>query len=259
LRDFFLQPRPVPSDRDILLFEFENDQVMVIACEAAGGIGPKPLDKVKVDGYVLGRFSARVALMEALSVGATPVCLVDALSVEMIPSGREIIRGVVSSAVEVGLDPKLAVTGGTEKNFQTEQTGIGVTVIGFVRKDLLRIGSSQLGDVIVAVGVPCVGIEVLKGDNEGIIADLNDLLKLLEFDFVHEIIPVGSEGIMHEVNVLARDSRLSFKLAEKPEVETQASAGPATVVLVTLSKNDVNKLSGFIDKPINVIGSFCQE
>ena len=227
---------------------------MVIACEAAGGIGPKPLDKVKVEGYTIGRFSARVALMEVLSVGASPFCLVDALSVEMNPTGKEIIKGVISSAVEVGLDPKFAVTGGTENNFQVEQTGIGVTVIGFVRKDLLRIGTSQLGDMVVAVGVPCVGVEVLEGDKEGKIADLDDLLTLLKLDFIHEIISVGSEGIVHEIKVLAKSSNLDYKIDNHSSIDLEKSAGPASVVLFTLPQSKLNEVKKKIKKPLRILG-----
>lgn len=254
MTDFFLTPRRISSYRDILLFQVDNNQVMVIGCEAAGGIGPKALDKVKVDGYTIGRFSARVALMEVLSVGAVPFCLVDTLSVEMNPTGKEILEGVISSALEAGLDPESAVTGGTEKNFQTVQTGIGITVIGFVRKDLLRIGNSQVGDVIVAVGVPCVGTEVLDGDKEGIIADLDDLLKLMEFDFVHEIISVGSEGIIHEIEVLARSSNLDYKVDSHSSIDLNKSAGPGSVVLFTLPESKLNEVRKKIKKPLQMLG-----
>lgn len=126
---------------------------MVIGCDSAGGIGPKPLDRVKVDGYTLGRFTARVALMEVLSTGAKPICLVDTLSVEPDPLGLEIIKGVKDEAKEAGLDPTLAVTGSSEKNIPVEQTGIGVTVIGIAEKGLLRIGLSKPKDVVMAIGL----------------------------------------------------------------------------------------------------------
>jgi len=41
----FLILSPVKTSRDVLIFEFENGGVMVIGCDSAGGIGPKPLDK----------------------------------------------------------------------------------------------------------------------------------------------------------------------------------------------------------------------
>ena len=66
--------------------------VMVVGCDAAGGIGPKPLDKVKVSGYTLGRFTARVALMEVLAVGASPICLVNTLSVNLSQPASKLLK-----------------------------------------------------------------------------------------------------------------------------------------------------------------------
>jgi len=254
-----LPTKTIETARDVSVFEFSNDSVMVVGCDSAGGIGPKPLDKVKVSGYTLGRFIARVALMEVLAVGALPVCLTNTLGVEPDPTGFEILDGIKSEVQLARLGSSLVITGSMEKNVSVDQTGIGVTVVGLASKNELKIGVSKPGDLVVAVGIPSVKNEVLVAEEQRKIADLEDLLRLMSCDFVHEVIPVGSEGVMHEVNVLARDSRLNVKLAEKPEVEILRSAGPATVVLVAISKNDVNKLSEFIDKPLNILGSFCQE
>ena len=254
MKDFSLYPSPIHSDRDVLLFELEKNQIMVIGCEAAGGIGPKKHDKVKVNGYILGRFSARVALMEVLSVGAKPICLVDTLAVEMDPTGKEIIKGVMSSVEESGLDPKFALTGGTENNFKTEQTGVGITAIGFVRKNRLRIGTSRLDDVIVTIGLPSVGMEVIKAEKERKIADLNDLKMLLDFDFIHDIIPIGSEGIKYEIDVLAKNANLHYDLCNELSLNLEKSAGPATVILCSVLKNKIIDIKKKIKKPIEVLG-----
>ena len=42
--------------------------------------------------------------------------------------------------------------------------------------------------------------------------DLEDILKLLIFDFIHELIPVSSQGILLEVNVIAKDTSLCEKI-----------------------------------------------
>jgi hypothetical protein len=249
-----LFPFPVETGRDVLLFEFENGEVMVVGCDSAGGIGPKPLDKVKVDGYTLGKFTARVVLMEVLSTAAKPICLVDALSVELNPTGTEILKGLRDEAEKAGLDPKLAITGSTEKNFAVEQTGIGVTVVGMTKKEFLKIGVSHPNDVVVAVGTPCVGNEVVPAEKEGKTADTQDVVKLLSIDFVHEVIPVGSEGIAHEIETLAKCSKLKFKIADQSKVNTKKSAGPATVLLVTLPKSKLGELKRVIKKPINTVG-----
>jgi len=245
---------PLKTSRDVLIFEFENGEVMVIGCDSAGGIGPKPLDRVKVDGYTLGKFTARVAIMEVLSTGAKPICLVDTLSVEPEPTGIEIIKGVEDEAKEAGLDPKLAVTGSSEKNIPVDQTGIGVTVIGMTRKELLRIGVSQPKDVVVAVGTPCVGDEVVLAEKERKTADISDILRLLDIDFIHEIIPVGSQGITYEIRTLAKESNLKFKLLDQLKVDVKKSAGPATVILASLPDFKLTELKSAISKPINIVG-----
>jgi hypothetical protein len=228
---------------------------MVVGCDSSGGVGPKSLDKIKVDGYTLGKFTARAALMEVLAVGATPVCVVDTLSVEPEPTGTEILEGIRAEAEKAGLDPKRAVTGSTEKNFAVEQTGIGVTVIGTCRRSTLRIGTSQPNDAVVALGVPCVGDEVVPAEKEGKITDVTDVLSLLGLGFVHEVIPVGSTGIAHEIETMAHDSKLRFRLAEQSGISVTKAAGPATVVLASLPGSYVAELKRVTSKPVNVVGT----
>ncbi len=228
---------------------------MVIGCDSCGAIGPKPLDKLHVDGYIVGKFTARVALMEVISTGAKPVCVVDNLSVELKPTGLEILRGVREEAVEAGLDPQLAVTGSSEKNFPADQTGIGVTVIGTCNKEQLRIGTSRAGDALVAIGSPAVGDEVLPGEEKRTNTTIADLQKVLGLEFVHEIIPVGSEGIGREVKVLTESANLKFKPNTSCEVSLAESAGPATVLLASLPKEKLACLDDLFEKPINFIGT----
>jgi hypothetical protein len=254
-----LTPSPIETDRDVLIFEFEDGRVMVIGCDSAGGIGPKPLDKIRVDGYTLGKFTARVALMEVISTGAKPICLVDTLSVEPEPTGIEIIEGVKDEARRAGLDPTLALSGSSEKNIPVEQTGIGVTAIGMTRKKFLKIGLSKPNDAVVAIGVPCVGKEVVSGEEEGKIADTSDPLKLLNLNFVHEIIPVGSRGIMYEAKIIAKGSNLKFKYADQLKIDVEKSAGPATVILASLPDFKLTELNSIINKPINIVGHLLRK
>ena len=248
-------PFSIPTQRDLRIFQFTPTEVMVVGCDSSGAIGPKPLDKLKVDGYTVGKFTARVALMEVISTGAKPVCIVDNLSVELKPTGLEILRGVRDEAAQAGLDTKLAVTGSAEKNFATEQTGIGVTVIGTCSKEQLRIGVCKTEDALVAIGDPCVGGEVLPGEEKHTNCTIADLFKLLGLDFVHEVISVGSEGIQREVKVLAESAGLKFKPNVSSRVSLEKSAGPATVLLASLPLAKIACLEGLFDKPINLVGT----
>jgi hypothetical protein len=245
----------IKTNRDLLLFQLPNDQLLAVACDSSGGIGPKPLDKLKVSGHILGKFTARAALMEVLAVGATPICIVDALGVEAKPTGAEILEGIQEEAKLAGLDPQLAVTGSTEKNMVVEQTGIGVTVIGTCKKAELSIGGSQSGDMVAAIGLPCVGAEVLEAEKEGKIAGTTDLIKLRKLAFIHEIIPVGSTGVLHELQTLAEGADLNYKLLNQTAVDIQKSAGPSTVLLASLKEAHLPSLQQATNKPITIIAT----
>lgn len=247
------------TNRDILIFKLASDDLLVVGCDSAGGIGPKPLDKVKVDAFTLGRFTARAALMEVLAVGATPICIVDALGVEPEPTGNEILRGIRAEAEDAGLDPELAVTGSTEKNIRVEQTGIGVTVVGTCRREQLKIGTVRPKDIVVAVGVPCVGEEVVPAEEAGKITDTADALRLRSADFIHELIPVGSAGIRCEMRTLAEGANLWFRMLPQHAINVEKSAGPATVVLAALAENTLEKLEQLTNKPVNVVAKILDE
>lgn len=246
---------PIKTPRDLRLFQYTSDEVLVIACDSLGGIGPKPLDYVQVSGYIVGKFTARVALMEILSVGATPLCVVDNLCVEYEPTGREILRGVCDEAILAGLDPESAVTGSTEKNICVEQTGLGVTVVGTCKKAALRIGISQPNDAVIVIGDPSVGEEVVPAEEEGRICGVPDVLKLLSVEGVHEVLPVGSEGLGHELEVLTASSGLRFT-PDLVTVDLAKSAGPATALLVSLSSSKIDAAKQlFGSKPVRKLGT----
>ena len=244
---------PVKTNRDILVFRIASDEALVIGCDSAGGIGPKPLDKIRVDAFTLGKFTARAALMEVLAVGANPVCIVDTLGVEPEPTGNEILSGIRAEAAKAGLDPKRAVTGSTEKNIPVEQTGIGVTVIATCNLAQLKIGGAQPNDIVAAVGVPCVGEEVLPAEKADEIADTADMVKLRSANFIHELIPVGSMGIKREIQTLSEGANLKFNMLNQHAVDVVKSAGPATVILAALTENELTKLKQLTNKPVSIV------
>jgi hypothetical protein len=179
--------------------------------------------------------------------------LVNTLSVEMEPTGIEILDGIKEAARSVRLSLDLVLTGSYEKNVSVEQTGLGVMAVGVVRENELKIGRSRSGDQIVAIGLPRVGKEVLVAEARGEIADLSDLSTLLRSSLVHEVIPVGSRGIAYEANVLAKSSNLQVSFVEEGKVDLFKSAGPATVLLATIPKSNLPKLRWIIRKPINLV------
>lgn len=245
----------IKTGRDVRLLRLDGERIIVVSCDSAGGIGPKPLDRVRVDAQTVGRFTARVALMEALSVGADPICLANTLAVEPDPTGIQIIKGIQDEVRYAGLDTRIVMTQSTEKNVAVSQTGVGVTVVGTATVRSLKIGQCRREDAIVAIGLAHVGEEVIQGQKKRRIADTRDVRVLLSLRFVREIIPVGSQGMQHEAETIAEDSNLRFRLRPGLELDLRKSAGPATVVLCACHPSYLQTLSESFKKPVNLIGT----
>ncbi len=250
-------PRSIRTCRDVLLLRFSRDRLLAVSCDAAGGIGTKLHDKVRAHPRLLGKMTARVALMELLAIGATPVALAETLSVEPEPTGNEVMKGMLAEVRNARLR-NVQIISSSEKNVKVSQTGIGVTAIGFVSTSTLKTSRCRPGDEIVAVGEPHVGQEVLRGEASRKIADTLDIIKVRERPFVHEIIPVGSRGILKEARTMANDSNLSVRLLGSQRLDLKKSAGPATVILCALQEGSFRKLEALLDKPTNVIGQLCK-
>jgi hypothetical protein len=227
---------------------------IVVGSSSSGGVGAKPMDNIKISGTVLGKFLARVALMDVAATGAFPISVSVTLGVEKEPAGNEIIEGIRKEIKELGLEPNQVVKENTEENFETIQTGAGITVVGLANEDELRLGKTRPGDLVVAIGTPKVGNEVIPAEAREEIANLKDVTSLARKRFIHDIVPVGSFGVSYDAQMLAYSIGRQLKMHENTVLDVRKSAGPATVVLATMSKNKLDELPFFIRKPINVIG-----
>jgi len=164
------------------------------------------------------------------------------------------LEGIRREARSIGLDPNQVLMENTEDNFETMQTGAGLTVVGFANEDELRIGKTCPGDLIVAIGKPKVGNEVISAEVRGEIADLKNVAQLSQKKYVHDISPVGGFGIASEARMMAYGVGRQLKLAEVISLDLNKSAGPATVILVTIDKDKLEDLTDLIPKPISVVG-----
>jgi selenophosphate synthetase-related protein len=253
---FQVKPAQITYTRrgDVSILKVPTGHAIVAGSTSSGAVGPKIMDKVKVDGRVLGKFLARVALMDVIATGAFPLLLSVTLGVEKEPTGNEILEGIRREARSLGLDPNQVLMENTEDNFETVQTGAGLTVVGFANEDELRLGKTSPGDLIVAVGKPKVGDEVILAEAKGEIADLKNVTQLSQKKYVHDIAAVGTFGIADEARMMAFGVGRQLKLVEVQGLDLNKSAGPATVVLATVDKERLEDLMSLISKPINVVG-----
>jgi hypothetical protein len=220
-------------ERDLTYLRVGPDDVIVVACDSDGGIGPKPHDAVAVSGEVLGRFATRVPLLEVIAAGAVPVLVVDTLAVERDPTGEAIIAGVLIEAAAAGLG-RDAVTGSTEDNVPTTATGVGVTVIARSSVAELRVGSARPPFAVLLLGRPMSAPAQLFGPEHPEVLSVPQLVAAMEVAGVSEALPIGSRGVAFEFGELARGA--GGRAVHEPgwPVEPDQSGGPSTGALLAV-------------------------
>lgn len=240
-----------PMRRDVLQVALAGGLQLMLACDVAGGVGPKPMDAVAAPAEIVGRFTARVALLELLCTGARPVALVNGLAVEPEPTGMGILAGIRAELAAAGY-PDLPITGSLEKNMPTVSTSVTVTAVGIAEPGALRIGQAQQGDLLLVIGQPKVGAEVALGDPA--IADLPAALALLGHPGVHGLIPAGSGGIRPECLVLAEESGCVAELASPGAPVLTHSAGPATCLVAAVAPSCAAEIATLVRQPVWPVG-----
>lgn len=240
----------INSLRDISLLQINEKEVLVIACDSAGGLGEKKYDQVKVSNKILGKYTVKVPLMEVMSIGAEVISVIDNLAVEYKPTGKEIIAGIKENLKL--LSSAELLNGSTEENIKTVQTALGVTVIGKITLEKLkRYTSSPKNNIIAAVGLPLVGEKLLQNKSQAV--NFNKFLQLKKLNYIDQFLPVGSKGILYEARILAAENNFDLRLIDS-ELDLEKSAGPAAVVLLSLQEKDLAKLKKDIELPLNKVG-----
>lgn len=232
--------------RDIDLVALPNGDVLVIACDSCGAIGSKEQDVVKAPPFIVGKYTARVSLMEVFSVGSLPIAMTVNICNELEPTGREVLRGIHDELEECNLF--IPITISTEKNMETTMTALGVTVLGICKEDALRHDLVEKGNYVYVMGIPKMGQEIME--DRGEIATISSLMEILQWDNIVEIIPVGSSGIKGELDKLLTHTGLHMAFEPGIHISLEKSAGPCAAVLL-FSNTPIDQV---INIPLTWIG-----
>ena len=213
--------------RDVLFFPLNELEELVISTDCSGGIGLKDRDVVKVPYDTVGYYGARVAFMELMSVGATPIAMVMQNFIHD-EAWRQLLGGV--NQVMTELDLAVPVTGSTESNMPLLQSAVGFMLLGKIQKNEKRISITPRSAKLAVVGEPLVGEKVITYQNR--VLPLSIFRQLLKAPGIYEIIPIGSKGISYEVEqLLAQNS--TKKKTISCALPLNVSSGPATSVLIS--------------------------
>ncbi len=206
---------------DALTAPFDDESSLVIACDNSGGIGMKEGDVVKVPYEVTAYYSFRVAVMECIAAGGTPMTVVlhnfcgDA-------AWAELVQGIQRGMDEIGM--KLPITGSTESNMLLVQSALGLLVIG--KKENSYRDIQDCSRKIAVIGKPLVGEEVMEQSQW--VAPLSLFKWCTEQEDVR-VLPVGSKGIAYEWKQWS-SSDIPAEITSK--VDVSKSSGPSTCFLV---------------------------
>nr|WP_300006175.1 AIR synthase related protein [Tissierella sp.] len=244
----------VRKHRDLTLIDINEKQVIVISCDSSGGIGDKENDIIKTEPEVVGYFGAQVSMMEIIAFGSKPISVIDTLSVEMNDTGRRILNGIKEALKPLDLDIENIITGSTEENFPVTVTGMGITIIGLVDREGFLWPKTKKGLIAALVGVPKLGNEILE-DSSGIM-NIKETIDLKGRDYINEILPVGSKGILYELKEMASTNGLEYQLEKDIKIDLYKSAGPSTCVIVSLEEEDLEKLKEESSLPVEKLGEF---
>lgn len=244
------------NQRDALITTCGGQRIVITADNSAG-IGHAKLDQVQVDPYLVGLLTARVALLEAIALGADPVAISSTLSFDHQSSdGQRIHKGILAAAATIGLGPE-QITGSSETNFPAEITCLGVTAVSAVAREQLLLGRVKPGDACWLLGRPRVGAEVVAA--HGGLPTLPLVKSLTSWPLVQEIMPVGSQGIRWELTQLAGRSSLRWQAEPMGgSFPWRKSAGPATCVIVC-GQLDPEQLAAHTGQPVILLGHFVEK
>lgn len=233
--------------RDLSIVSLDEEKYLVIATDSCGSIGEKENDTVKLDIATVVENTARVAILEVMSVNASIVNVIDSLTFERNYYGERVIERLYTLLDELGLD-KAALNGTTEDIWPTKESGVVVTVIGVVTRDKIRMKKLCGNESVYLFGQPLIGENVTDTTKR---ARLSVAQKVARDKSVSEMLPIGSRGISREANALMEEYGYQCHLIEDPMFDSPG--GPATCFLA-FSEEDLTKkysdcrMIGYISK-----------
>ncbi len=239
----------------------DGNRYFTIACDSCGGIGMSELDFIKVDEEIVGYLTAKLCFVETLAFRAKPTVLINTLCVEMNGRGKRIINGIEKAIKEYNEANfyedhlEVNITGSTEENIPTKQTGLGITLMGEIYNPFNKKEINS-GDVVILIGYPKVGQEVVEdiNDNKNEIINFNSIKHLARNEDVIDLLPIGSNGVQYELNLLMETNNIDIKLLKQSSIPLHKSAGPATCALAIIKKDTIEGLKRQISQPITLLG-----
>jgi len=231
---------------DVAVISLNSAEELIVASDNSGSIGEKMYDDINVPYTITAYYNFRVAYMECVAAGATPLAVV-IHNFSGDEAWDSFVSGIKRAMQELHIN--LEITGSTETNFTLMQSAIGMVIIGR-RPKQNTLDIDLCDDVEIAViGQPLVGQDVIEQAN--MIAPLPLFQSMAQNKDVIALRPVGSKGILYELRKIFSDEKISFSSS----VNMNVSSGPATcfvVVYKSKAAHDIKQQSSHLYHRVSV-------
>lgn len=214
------------------------DEKYILTMDNAAAIGERKDDVVQVSDELTAYYTMRVALLEQWGAWAMPCAIMmgNFSGGNVWPTYEKGIQRVFTE-VGIAMPP---LQGSSETNMLTLQSGINLTVLG----KKITCTQPPANELIWYIyGLPLVGSEVVRQQNA--VARLDKIYQAWQNEIIVRIWPVGSKGILAEVQHLFEKS-----IKMQSSVDLYKTAGPATAVLIACTAANEEKLQAFFRAPL---------
>ncbi|WP_221564987.1 ATP-binding protein [Alkalihalobacillus sp. TS-13] len=235
--------------RNAIIIPIDKDEKLIIASDNSGAIGEKEMDAVKVGYDIVSYYSFRVAVMECMAAGGTPISVLLHNFCGDDEWGK-LVKGVKKGLSDLGME-HVSISGSTESNFPLEQSAVGIVVIGKGKppaQDIIHGGFEA-----AVIGSPLIGHEVIEQNQK--VASLSIFNKILDLDDVY-VWPVGSKGILHELKQINSQWSAQTSKHIDSDVDLNKPAGPSTCFIALYPSElsySIKELTGSLYHPLNLM------
>lgn len=223
-------------NRNVSVVPMHDNDALVIAADNSGSIGMREKDAVQVPYDVVSYYNFRVAWMECVAAGAVPF---SAVLHNFCGDGAwsNLVEGIESGIKEAS-ETDISLTGSTETNFEQEQSAVGLTIIGRRAQNTEPAPVYSMDIHVAVIGSPLVGPEVVERPDD--IAPLWLFAWFSRQDETVALMPVGSKGILYELERLFAEQSLTFSSS----LDLEKSSGPATCFVAVYREAISEKVKG---------------
>lgn len=236
---------------DLPQIAVNDDSGFLLAMETAAGVGPLAEDLYPSTERDLGYFAARIVIMKLLAARGEPFFLYYHLGIADANSRQLFREGIEQFLEEIG-ESHLPINDTMAPAFTVPVTGVGITLVGTYNHPE-RPDTCHDGDELYLIGHPRRASQNRFMRNDTVMPSVSHLKMLSAI--VHEMVPVGKEGVMPVVEAMAAEAGMDFVPSGRlPQWLWQEDSLPTSALVVAISPEH-SKRAMSVPVPVTRIGT----